>query len=558
MQLRPYQIEAVEAVYKYLREHDDNPCVVLPTAAGKTPCLATICRDAVLRWNGRVLILAHVKELLEQAAEKLEAICPEVHVGIYSAGLKRRDTLAPVIIAGIQSVYKRASDLGKFDLIVVDECHLISKDGIYQKFLSEMKEINPDVRLIGLTATPYRMKSGMICAPENLLNNICYEIGVKELINQGFLCPLVSKAGRREADTDKLHIRAGEFIASEAEELMDEDNLVFTACNEIISYTKDRKSCLIFSAGIKHAEHIAATLRREFGVEAECVFGGTSSLFREQYIEDFKTGKLKYLINVGVLTTGFDAPNIDCVVLLRPTNSPGLFYQMTGRGFRLHPDKENCLILDFGGNIMRHGPVDAITIKEPGKGNGEAPAKKCPECNSVIHAAYHTCPDCGYIFPQRDKDNHDSKAATTGIISGQVDYTDYDVKAVFYSVHIKRGADPEDPKTMRGEYCVGFNHYISEWVCPEHTGYARNKFETWWKKRSNVPPPDSAQEAVNLANDGALAKPLKIIVKSIAGEKFDRIVDYEPGPIPEYLPEPGWNDAEPYEAEDYMEDDIPF
>ena len=560
MQLRPYQIEAVEAVYKYLREHDDNPCVVLPTAAGKTPCLATICKDAVLRWNGRVLILAHVKELLEQAAEKLEAICPEVHVGIYSAGLNRRDTLAPVIIAGIQSVYKRASDLGKFDLILIDEAHYLNPEGegMYRTFLSEMEKINPDVRLIGLTATPYRMKSGMICAPENLLNNICYEIGVKELINQGFLCPLVSKAGRREANTDKLHIRAGEFIASEAEELMDEDNLVLAACEEIISYTRNRKSCLIFAAGINHAEHIAATLRGEFGVEAECVFGETSSLFREQYIENFKTGKLKYLINVGVLTTGFDAPNIDCVVLLRPTNSPGLFYQMTGRGFRLHPDKENCLILDFGGNIMRHGPVDAITIKEPGKGNGEAPAKKCPDCNSVIHAAYHTCPDCGYIFPQRDKDKHDSKAATTGIISGQVDYTDYDVKAVFYSVHIKRGADPEDPKTMRVEYCVGFNHYISEWVCPEHTGYARNKFEAWWKKRSNVPSPDTAQEAVNLANDGALAKPSKIIVKSIAGEKFDRIVDYELNPMPEYLPEPGWNDAEPYEAEDYMEDDIPF
>ena len=561
MQLRPYQIEAVEAVYKYLREHDDNPCVVLPTAAGKTHVIATICKDAVLRWNGRVLILAHVKELLEQAAEKLEAICPEVHVGIYSAGLKRRDTLAPVIIAGIQSVYKRASDLGKFDLILIDEAHYLNPEGegMYRTFLAEMEEINPDVRLIGLTATPYRMKSGMICAPDNLLNNICYEIGVKELINQGYLCPLVSKAGRREADTDKLHIRAGEFIASEAEELMDEDNLVLAACEEIISYTRNRKSCLIFAAGINHAEHIAATLRGEFGIEAECVFGETSSLFREQYIEDFKTGKLKYLINVGVLTTGFDAPNIDCVVLLRPTNSPGLFYQMTGRGFRLHPDKENCLILDFGGNIMRHGPVDAITIKEPGKGNGEAPAKKCPDCNSVIHAAYHTCPDCGYIFPQRDKDKHDSKAATTGIISGQVDYTDYDVKAVFYSVHIKRGADPEDPKTMRVEYCVGFNHYISEWVCPEHTGYARNKFEAWWKKRSNVPLPETAQEAVNLANDGALAKPSKIIVKSIAGEKFDRIVDYKLSPIPEYLPEPGWNDCEPYKAEeDYMEDDIPF
>jgi DNA repair protein RadD len=341
-------------------------------------------KDAVLRWNGRVLILAHVKELLEQAAEKLEAICPEIHVGIYSAGLKRKDTLAPVIIAGIQSVYRHADELGKFDLIIIDEAHMIppSGDGIYQKFLKDMKDINPNVRLIGLTATPYRMKSGMICNETSLLNYICYEIGVKELITQGYLCPLISKAGRREVDTSKLHIRGGEFIASETEELMDEENLVLAACSEIISYTKNRKSCLIFAAGIKHGEHIANILRKEYNVEVECVFGETSSLFREQHIEDFKNGKLKYLVNVGVLTTGFDAPNIDCVVLLRPTMSAGLYYQMTGRAFRIHPNKKDALVLDFGGNIMRHGPVDSIKIKEPGRGAGEAPAKKCPECYS--------------------------------------------------------------------------------------------------------------------------------------------------------------------------------
>lgn len=570
MQLRPYQTEAVEAVYNHLRTRDDNPCVVLPTAAGKTPCLATICKDAVQKWNGRVLILAHVKELLEQAAEKLEAICPDVHVGIYSAGLNRRDTLAPVIVAGIQSVYKRAGDLGAFDIILVDECHLLSpsEDGMYQSFLKEMKEINPNVRLIGFTATPYRMKSGMICAKDNLLNHICYEIGVKELITQGFLCPLISKAGRREVDTSKLHIRAGEFISSETEELMDEENLVLAACSEIIRYTKDRKSCLIFAAGIKHAEHIADTLRIEHNVEVECVFGETSSLFREQHIEDFKSGKLKYLVNVGVLTTGFDAPNIDCVVLLRPTNSPGLFYQACGRGFRLHPDKKNCIVLDFGGNIMRHGPVDAITIKEPGKGSGEAPAKKCPNCNSVIHAAYQTCPDCRHVFPPPEKNTHNSKAATKGIISGQVDYVDYEVKDVFYSVHVKRGAEPDDPKTMRIEYEIGWQHYVSEWVCPEHTGYARAKFEAWWLKRSQAPFPKTAFEAVNLANDGALAAPLKIIVKSIAGEKFDRVVDYELSPAPEFIPEPGWSD-DPYDGprcaasygsgeDDYDDSEIPF
>jgi DNA repair protein RadD len=247
--------------------------------------------------------------------------------------------------------------------------------------------------------------------------------------------------------------------------------------------------------------------------------------------------------------------------------SPGLYYQMTGRGFRLHPDKKNCLILDFGGNIMRHGPVDAITIKEPGKGSGEAPAKKCPECNSVIHAAYQTCPDCGHEFPLPERNKHDSHAATKGIISGQVDYTSYDVKNVFYSVHVKRDAEPDDPRTMRIEYCVNFNHYISEWVCPEHTGYARAKFEAWWLKRSKAPFPDTAYDAVNLANDGALAKPLKVIVKSIAGEKYDRVVDYELEPAPDYILEPGWNDsydelryAASYGSgeDDYDDSEIPF
>ena len=171
MQLRPYQLEAVDAVYRHLRAHDDNPCVVIPTAGGKTPVMATICKDAVGTWNGRVLILAHVKELLEQAADKLDRIAPELHVGIHSAGLNRRDTEHPVIIAGIQSVYKRACDLGAFNLVMVDEAHMIPPDGdgMYRQCLADMKVINPQVRVIGLTATPFRMKSGMICAPENFL-----------------------------------------------------------------------------------------------------------------------------------------------------------------------------------------------------------------------------------------------------------------------------------------------------------------------------------------------------------------------------------------------------
>lgn len=196
LQLRPYQQEAVDSVYRYLREHDDNPCVVLPTGCGKSICIGKIASDAVSLWNGRVLVLAHVKELLEQNASKVVSLVDGIPVGIYSAGLNSRDTDTPIVVAGIQSVYNKADVLGSFDLIIVDEAHLIAPegDGIYRTFLQDMKLINPHVRVIGFTATPYRLKGGLICQPENILNAVCYEIGVKEMIAQGYLSPL--KIGR--------------------------------------------------------------------------------------------------------------------------------------------------------------------------------------------------------------------------------------------------------------------------------------------------------------------------------------------------------------------------
>jgi len=415
--LRPYQTEAVDAVYEHLRTRDDNPCVVIPTAGGKTPVMATICRDAVQRWGGRVLILAHVKELLEQAVEKLHIMAPDLwqRIGVYSAGLKSRDTEHPIIVAGVQSVYRRAAELDRFDLVLIDESHMIPPDGdgMYRTFLAEARVVNPNVRLIGLTATPFRMTSGMICGPQNLLNHVCYEVGVRELIVQGYLCPLKTKAGKQKVDTSGLHIRGGEFVAGEVESLMDDDATVQAACREIVEHTADRKSALIFAAGIQHARHVVGVLE-ELGQECGFVCGETLALERANTLSRFKEGRLKYLVNVNVLTTGFDAPNIDCVALLRPTNSPGLYYQMVGRGFRLHPGKADCLVLDFGGNIVRHGPVDALQVKAPGGGNGEAPAKECPECQAVVHAAYATCPECGYEFPPPERQRHESSRRLSG------------------------------------------------------------------------------------------------------------------------------------------------
>ena len=584
MNLRSYQQAAVNAVYEHLRSKDNNPCVVLPTGTGKSVVIAQIVSDAVANWNGRVLILAHVKELLEQNAGKVKALCPDIKLGIFSAGLKSRDTDEPVIVAGIQSVYDKACDLGAFDLIIVDEAHLIAPDGdgMYRTFLKDMKVINPNVRVIGLTATPFRLKGGLICQPDNILNEVCYEAGLKEMITQGYLSPLISRAGKTEANLNDLHVRGGEFINSEMAEAMDNDALVTSACKEIVELTKERKSVLIFTTNIEHCEHVAAKIREFSGQECAIVNGDTVPAERAEIISRFKgetvaddlfgTPKppLKFLANVNVLTTGFDAPNTDCVVLLRPTNSAGLLIQMVGRGTRLSPGtgKTNCLVLDYGGNILRHGPVDMITVKEKNSnGNGDAPAKKCPECLALIHAAYQICPECGYEFPAPQRSNITEHASRSGIISGEVFLDEYDVSHTFYCVHEKRYADPDMPKTMRIDYQIRLGEYKSEWVCPEHTGYAREKFVKWWKERAaaGYPIPTTAKQAVFMADNGILAPTLKITVKSTAGEKFDRITKYVLGNRPP-MREPGDDIAEMYDdppsnsPQDLgvYDDDIPF
>ncbi len=562
--LRPYQAEAVEAVYRHLRDRDDNPVVVIPTAGGKTPVMSTICRDAVEKWGGRVLILAHVKELLEQTADTLRRVAPDLEIGVYSAGLNSRDTDSSIIVAGIQSVYKRACELDAFDLVLVDEAHLIPLDGEgrFRQFLADAKNINPNVRVVGLTATPYRLKGGMIAKEDHFLNHVCYEIGVKELIVRDFLCPLKTKAGKIKANLDKLHVRGGEFVASEVEAAMDSYVLVQAACEEIVELTKERNSCLLFTSGVAHGQHIARTIQRLAGQDCGFVCGETPGLERESLLRQFKAGELKYLANVNVLTTGFDAPNIDCVAILRPTMSPGLMYQMVGRGFRLHPDKQDCLVLDYGENILRHGPVDDLKIKEPGSADGESPAKECPKCQALIHAAYATCPECGYEFPPPEKEKHESKASNAGILSGQITDTQYDVYETTYCVHAKRGAAADHPRTMRVNYRIAkndvFGDWKSEWACPEHSGYARNKFVAWWKARSNEPPPDSAKQAVEMTDAGVLAETRQITVRSVAGEKYDSIVNHKLGDKPPRLDGSEETDDGQLPTNFYEDDDLPF
>jgi DNA repair protein RadD len=529
MLLRDYQSAAIDAAYQYLRNNSGNPVIVIPTGGGKTPVLASICQDTVAA-GGRVLVISHVKELLQQQQAALQATCPDIPVGLYSAGLNSRDDSQPVIVAGIQSIYRRACELGVFHVVIVDEAHLIpmAGDGMYRQLLADLAVINPSVRVIGLTATPYRLKDGLICDADHFLNDICYEIGVAELIEQGWLCPLKSKSGVEKPDLSAVHVRGGEYMLDELEDAFnDDDLLVGRACAEIVNLTESRHSVLIFCSGVMHGQNVAHGVTNFAAKECGFLCGETPAEERAETLARFKAGELKYLANVNVLTTGFDAPNVDSVVLLRATLSPGLYYQMVGRGFRTDDSKSDCLVLDYGDNIMRHGPVDRIKVvdRRPTTG-GDAPVRECPDCHEMVSAGFNECPECGYVFPPPDKDPHAGTASDQRILSSaEPVFSDeeFEVTDIDYNVHTKRGAADDAPRTMRVTYTLYLGGTASEWVCIEHTGWARKRAVSWWEQRTDIACPATADEAVELANEGHLSAPHRLTLRTTEGKQWPEI-----------------------------------
>jgi len=519
-QLRDYQLESVSAAWSFLCNQQGNPVIVLPTGAGKSLVIAQIGKDAVERYAGRVIVLAHRKELLAQNAEKIAALLPDLDVGVFSAGLRSRDTEHDIVVAGIQSVYQRAFDFGQRNLVIIDEAHLVPHDGegMYRSFLDDLRTANPKLRMIGTTATPFRLDCGPLCRPGGLFQKVCYSAPIRQLIEAGYLCNLTTRPAESAADTSGLRVRHGEFVVADSEALF--GGLVSSACAEIVAATSDRKSVLIFCSGVNHAERVAAEMTRLTGEPCGTVTGDTTPLERSATLDAFKTRQLRFLCNVDVLTTGFDAPCIDCIAILRATMSAGLFAQICGRGFRLFPGKADCLVLDFGQNIKRHGPLDAIDYgrcKRTGAQPGEAPTKTCPNCETKNYAGVAECSDCGFSFPKADI-KHDTEADTeTPILSEPETWT---VEEVHYSTHLKKKGD--GPPTLRVDYICqpidgGGNldgTTISEWICLEHPhGYALAKARRWWKSRSLVVCPLSIDEAVDFASRGALAAPSQITTR---------------------------------------------
>jgi len=540
IQLRDYQTAAIDGLYSYWADkRGDNPLIVAPTGAGKSLIIASLVKDACEYPGTRIMILSHVKELLEQNAKELLDLYPQAEFAFYSASIGQKRLDKQITFAGIQSVWEKApAMIPPPDLVLIDEAHMLPKKTTtrYGKFISDLKQCNPLVKIVGLTATPYRLDSGYLHKGDGaIFDGIAYDIPVSMLMDKGHLAPVISKGGARKIDLSNVHMRGGEFIESELATAASDPELVRATVAEIVELGAERKCWLIFASGVAHAEMLKTELETH-GIASEVVTGADDTKNRDRKIKDFKAGRLRCLLNVNVLTTGFNVPSVDLVALVRATASTGLYVQMVGRGTRNSHGKTDCLVLDYGENVARHGFIDAVkpTIKGQGEA-GDAPVKECPSCQTMCHAAIRVCHECGHQFPPPEA-NHGTRAYDGAMLSSQVVAEWWDVDDVTYQKWTK----PDKPDSIRVTYHCGLTMRVSEWLCPDHGGYAASRYEA--RKAVLFSGARTTEEAMQECQ--WWAKPSRIKVKPDG--KFHQIVqlDYtqkKPKPLQEYA---GYDDSD--------------
>ncbi|MDH6027871.1 DEAD/DEAH box helicase [Vibrio splendidus] len=385
--LRPYQADSVKSVIHYFRKHQTPAVLVLPTGAGKSLVIAELARLA----KGRVLVLAHVKELVEQNHEKYEGY--GLKGSIFSAGLGRKETDQQVVFASVQSVVRNLNSFSnQFSLLVIDECHRVpdEKTSSYQKVITHLRENNSGIKVLGLTATPYRLGMGWLyqyhtrgqvrSEEPRFFRDCIFELPIRYLLDEGFLTPArMIDAPVLSYDFSQLKpASTGRYKEAELDMVIEQSKRATPQIvDQIIELAKDKLGIMVFAATVRHAQEILGLL--PVG-ESSIVIGDTPTLERDQIISDFKERKIKFLVNVSVLTTGFDAPHVDLIAILRPTESISLYQQIVGRGLRLSPGKKECLVLDYAGN--------SYDLYQPEVGDPK------PDSDSEIITI--PCPACGF------------------------------------------------------------------------------------------------------------------------------------------------------------------
>ena len=518
-ELRDYQRRSIEMLYSWLNSNEGHPCVVMPTGSGKSHVIAELCRDALQSWpDTRILMLTHVKELIEQNAEKLRMHWPNAPMGIYSASIGKRQLGEPITFAGIQSVRNKADAIGHVDLIIIDECHLVNHkaEGGYRKLIAELEAINPAVRVVGYSATPYRLGHGLITDKPAIFDALIEPVSIMQLVDDGYLSILRSKLTAASLDVSGVHKRGGEFIESELQAAVDTKDNNERVVSEVIKLAGDRKAWLFFCSGVDHSHHIADILN-DRGIIAACITGKTPKREREKILGEFKAGNIRALTNANVLTTGFDYPDIDLIAMLRPTMSASLYVQMAGRGMRIKSHTDHCLVLDFAGVVETHGPItDVQPPKKAGEGNGEAPTKPCPECAELCAISARVCPACGFIFPVPEKKPLELHRQDIMGIEG----AEMSVSSWSWQQHIRRASGKEMLKCTY--YGALSDNPITEYFPLMHGGYAGSKAANSLASIARMADMDISANGVDDSDW------LEFVADKMNGGNPPKIIEYKP------------------------------
>lgn len=558
MKLRDYQNRAVASPFDYwMNGGKGNPAIGMPTGTGKSVVIAEFNRLAVTRYpQTRILNLTHSRELIRQNHDKLKELWSVAPSGVLSAGLNRRDFGFPITFAGIGSIVKHAEKFKHTNLITIDECHTVSvkENAMYFRFLKELRAYNPKVKVLGLSATLYRMGSGSIVSPGSIFTDVCLDLTSMDefnrFIDEGYLVPLIPRPTDTELDVSSVRDSAGDYNMHDLQAAVDKDAITRAAVREMIEKGQGRKSWLVFASGIEHSVHVANVLG-EMGISAVAVHSSTkdfpmSNELRDSYVEAFKRGEIQALVNNGCFTTGFDHPAIDLIGVLRPTKSPGLWVQMLGRGTR--PDwqagmqagsfdlstkegrlaciaagKPNCLVLDFAGNTRMLGPVNDPRIPNKKKKGGpqDAPVKECEQCHTLNHCSVRFCIFCKAEFPPPK-----FKVATTAFSDEliarkkdkepeKLEQVDFKVDLVEYSKHdpasMRFRSNWSSPPSLKVTYNCGLRKFV-EMVNIEHKGEITKEYvRKWWIRASNGSSiPQTVEEALQLADTLKPARAIRV------------------------------------------------
>lgn len=523
MQLRDYQQDSVDAAFRcWSEEPQSAPLIVIPTGGGKSVIVAEMCRRYIEENPGqRALCVIHVKELVGQNYKKFREHQPHIGVGIFSASLGRKDYGRRVTFANVQSIHRVADRFRNVGLLLIDEAHLLphADEGMYRNLIRSLRANNPHLRICGLTATPWRTNSGNLCEAygedQPIFTEVAYELPMTELLRRGFLSPMRAVPRITKMDTGGVHTRGGDFIEKELDAKVntEEINRAIVAESVDVCQGQNRRSWLTFCVTIDHARRVR-DIFREHGVTCEMVSGETPQGERDRIIRDFIAGRITCVTNCNVLSTGFDYPGIDAIIMARPTKSPGMFLQQAGRGLRIMDGKDDCLLLDFAGNTKLHGWLTHVRGVHKKKRDQED-FKECPACNTPNERSAETCVACGHVWQKMgaeppDREAKLSKSQTTdrvmaaweegiegrvvnafcephvarsGITSLKVDYT---LHVVPDAVDVTNAVIAGEAQTIR----------VQQYVCFEHEGWAQKQARAWWRQRSRGKPPETVQEAM--------------------------------------------------------------